>query len=194
MAIKTKPSLPPRLEAVMVLLCRGTQLNKTQAVKLPYLVDVLATRLLGKPITEGQHEAWDHGVVTRQAWRHLDQCESGHSVFRLKAVQHSEEKRVELLPAASGLDGRLSAAERAIVDYVRETYGSVPAGELGKMTKVMNPEIDRWGDNLRADLGPNAYDRMTPEYQEMARRIAWVTDEELRRHSVPVVNLEDAIA
>jgi uncharacterized phage-associated protein len=194
MAIKTKPSLPPRLEAVMVLLCRGAKLNKTQAVKLPYLVDVLATRHLGRPITEGQHEAWDYGVVTKQAWRHLDQCESGDSVFRLKAVQHSEEKRVELLPAASGLDGRLTAAERAIVNYVRETYGSVPASELGKMTKVMNPEVDRWGGNLRADIGPNAYDRMAPEYQEMAKRTASITDEELRRHSVLVVNLEDAIA
>ncbi|HEV3460033.1 MAG TPA: hypothetical protein VHG32_26095, partial [Thermoanaerobaculia bacterium] len=104
MAIKTKHSLPRRLEAVMVRLCRGVRLNKTQAVKLPYLVDVLATRHLGKAITEGRHEAWDHGVVTKQAWRHLDRCETGDSVFRLKTVRHSEEKRVELLPAAKGLD------------------------------------------------------------------------------------------
>lgn len=194
MAIKTKPSLPPRLEAVMVRLCRGAKLNKTQAVKLPYLVDVLATHHLGRPITEGRHEAWDYGVVTKQAWRHLDRCESGDSVFRLKAVQHSEEKRVELLPAARGLAGRLTAAERAIVDYVRDTYGSVPASELGKMTKVMNPEIDCWGGNLRADTGLDAYDRMAPQYQEMAKRVASITDEELRRHSVVVVNLEDAIA
>ena len=194
MAIKTKPSLPPRLEAVMVRLCRGVKINKTQAVKLPYLVDVLATHHLGRPITEGQHEAWDYGVVTKQAWRHLDRCESGDSVFRLKAVQHSEEKRVELLPAAKGLDNRLTPPERAIVDFVRETYGSVPASELGKMTKVMNPEIDCWGGSLRADTGLDAYDRMAPEYQEMAKRVASITDEELRRHSKAVVNLEDAVA
>jgi uncharacterized phage-associated protein len=194
MAIKPNPGLPPRLEAVMVRLCRGVKLNKTQAVKLPYLVDVLATRHLGRPITEGQHEAWDYGVVTKQAWRHLDQCESGDSVFRLKPVQHSEEKRVEVLPAARGLDDRLTDAERAIVDYVRDTYGSIPAGDLGKMTKVMNPEIGSWGRNIRADTGVNAYDRMTPEYQEMAKRVAGITDEDLRRNSVLVVNLEDAIA
>ncbi|HEV3460384.1 MAG TPA: hypothetical protein VHG32_27895, partial [Thermoanaerobaculia bacterium] len=88
----------------------------------------------------------------------------------------------------------LSDAELAIVDYVRETYGSVPAGELGKMTKVMNPEIDCWGGNLRADTGLDAYDRMTAEYQEMAKRAASITDEELRRHSLLVVNLEDAVA
>lgn len=191
---KTKPSLPPRLEAVMVRLCRGVRLNKTQAVKLPYLVDVVAMHHLGKPITEGRHEAWDYGVVTREAWRHLDQCEAGESVFRLKAVQHSEEKRVEVLPATGRLDDRLTDGERAIVDFVRDTYGSMPAAELGRMTKIMNPEVDCWGGNLRADTGSNAYDRMTPEYQEMARRVASITDEELRRHSVVVVNVEDAIA
>jgi uncharacterized phage-associated protein len=178
----------------MVRLCRGSRLNKTQAVKLPYLVDVLATHLLGKAITEGRHEAWDYGVVTKQAWHHLDRCDSGESVFRLKAVQHSEEKRVELLPAARGLDDRLTKAERAIVDQVRETFGSVPATELGKMTKFMNPEIGSWGGSLRADTGDDAYERMTPEYQEMAARVASITDEELRRQSFVVVNLEDAIA
>lgn len=194
MAIKTHPSLPPRLEAVMVRLCLHGKLNKTQAVKLPYLVDVIATRHLGRPITEGQHEAWGYGVVTKQAWRHLDRCGSGDSVFRLKAVPHSEEQRVELLPDASGLDDLLTDEERAIVDYVRDTYGSVPATDLGKMTKIMNPEISRWGANLRADTGPDAYARMSPEYQEMAKRAASISDGDLRRNSVPVEDLEDAIA
>ena len=88
--------LPPRLEAVMIRLCRGANLNKTQAVKLPYLVDVVATHVLGMPITEGSHQAWDHGVVTSQAWRHLDKCGHTSYPFSVEPVPFSEEQRIRV--------------------------------------------------------------------------------------------------
>jgi uncharacterized phage-associated protein len=36
---------------------------------VPYLVDVVASHLLGHRITEGTHETWDYGVVTREVYR-----------------------------------------------------------------------------------------------------------------------------
>ncbi len=47
------PTLDPKLKAVLARLCekRGS-LFKTQAVKLPYLVDVVATHVLGESITQ----------------------------------------------------------------------------------------------------------------------------------------------
>jgi uncharacterized phage-associated protein len=198
MAIRTQPPLPRRLEAVMARLCYGVKLNKTQAVKLPYLVDVLATHHLGRPITEGRHEAWDHGVVTKQAWKHLDKCDPTYSAFRLRPLPNSEETRVTIAAAtAKSLAAQLTDDELAIVDYVRDTFGSIPAGELGRVTKLMNPEIPRWGGtgaNLPADTSADAYERSTPEYLAMARRAAALTDDDLLNNSVLVLRLEDAIA
>jgi uncharacterized phage-associated protein len=189
---REKEHLPPRLEAVMIRLCRGADLNKTQAVKLPYLVDVIATHVLGTPITEGFHQAWDHGVVTSQAWRHLDRCELTSSPFRVEPVPFSEEQRIRL--AEGVLDRELTPAQQAIVDFVVQEFAAIPAGELGLMTKLMNPSIATWGINHRADTGEDAYERMSAEYQEMARRASSLTLDSLRRSSIAITSIEDVIA
>jgi hypothetical protein len=189
---REKEHLPPRLEAVMIRLCRGADLNKTQAVKLPYLVDVIATHVLGTTITEGSHQAWDHGVVTSQAWRHLGRCEQTSSPFRVEPVPFSEEQRIRL--AEGVLDGELTPAQQAIVDFVVQEFAAIPAGELGLMTKLMNPSIATWGINHRADTGEDAYERMSAEYQEMARRASSLTLDSLRRSSIALTSIEDVIA
>ncbi len=183
-------TLPPKLGAVLLRLVESGRLNKTQAVKLPYLVDVVAQRILGRPITEGHHQAWDHGVVTAEAWRHLDRADES-SPFRLEPVPWSEEKRVKL--ARSSQAGGLTDEERQVVDAVAAEFAETPAGELGRMTKRMNPQIASWGRNIAADTGPDAYDRMSPEYQEMAEVAGQWTLDRLRRESRPV-SIEEAIA
>jgi hypothetical protein len=50
------------------------------------------------------------------------------------------------------------------------------------------------GSNRAADLEADAYDRMSEGYQEMAKQVASLTLEELRRTSVPVLDIEDAVA
>ena len=149
--------LPPKLEAVLVRIAqRCERLNNTRAAKLPYLVDVVANHVLGEPITEGSHQTWEHGVVTAEAWRHLDRAGSGH-LFRVDPVPWSEEKR----------GSALSPEEEAIVDAVLAEYGNISATDLGLVTKRMNPRIPSWGANHRADIGEDAYDRLSWEYQEM---------------------------
>ncbi len=64
MMVRSETRLDLKTEAVLARLCeRLGFLNKTQAVKLPYLVDVMAKHLLGRRLAETRFEAWDQGVV-----------------------------------------------------------------------------------------------------------------------------------
>jgi hypothetical protein len=184
--------LPPKLEAVMLRLCSSAELNKTQAVKLPYLVDVVANHVLGRAITEGQHEAWQYGVVTSEAWRFLDVCDGDPGLFVLEPVPFSEEKRV--LPASEEPVDTLSPEEQRIVDFVAEEFASIQAGQLGLVTKLMNPAITSWGANGKADLGEDAYERMSADYQEMASDVMYLGLDSLRRNSRRISGAEEALA
>lgn len=186
------PSVPPKLEAVLIRLVKSGKLNVTQAVKLPYLVDVVAEHVLGRPITEGTHQAWKFGVVTVEAWRHLDKAGGGSSAFSVEPVRWSEEKRVKVAEDAQA--SGLTPEEEQVVDAVVADFGKVWATDLGNMTKRMNPHIRSWGSNQRADTGPDAYDRMSREYQEMAEAAASWTLDRLRSSSEPVADIEEAIA
>lgn len=183
--------LQPKLEAVLIRLGKGARLNVTQAVKLPYLVDVIAMHFLERPITEGNHQAWEHGVVTSEAWHYLDKIKES-SVFHLEPVRWSEEKSVVI--DAEEPPGELTPEEQRIVDFVVGEFGGLKASELGRMTKFMNPDIRSWGSNHMASLGPDAYDRMSADYQEMAERASSITLDQLRRLSTPVDDIEDALA
>lgn len=188
---KSKPNdLPPKLKAVLIRLGKARQLNVTQAVKLPYLVDVVSMHVLGRRITEGHHKAWDHGVVTREVWHYLTKCENSE-VFHLEAVPLSEETRVVIdVDETRGL----TPEEEAVVDFVaRELV--LKAGELGRLTKFMNPSIPSWGTrDYAASIEADAYERLSPEYREMAEQVASLTLDQLRRTSIPVEDIEDAVA
>src|SRR4051812_44426009 len=91
--------LPPKLEAVLIRLAKIGPINMTHAVKLPYLVDVVANHVLGKPITEGHHEAWKWGVVTSEAWRYLSDADKDPGAsFQVESVPFAEEKRITVNP------------------------------------------------------------------------------------------------
>jgi uncharacterized phage-associated protein len=189
---KSNQKLPPKLEAVVVRLGKAASLNVTQAVKLPYLVDVAAMRALGHRITEGTHQAWDHGVVTKEVWHFLDKCEDS-PLFHLEAVRWSEEKRVVI--DAEEPASALAPEEQQVVDFVAREFAAIRAGSLGRMTKLMNPGISTWGkSNYTADLGPEACDRMSADYLRMADQAASVTLDQLRSASSPVYDIEDAVA
>lgn len=191
--MRATDQLPPKLEAVLIRIGKAAPLNMTRAVKLPYLVDVVANHVLGHPITEGTHQAWEYGVVTAEAWRYLDTCRDYDSpVFHLEPVQWSEEKRV-VVTAEEPADG-LTPEEQAIVDFVVHEYALLNAGALGRLTKLMNPEISNWGSNRAADAGPDAVERLSSDYQEMAERVSHVTLDQLRRDSTPLGDTEEAIA
>lgn len=182
--------LPPKLKAVLLRLGKAASLNTTQAVKLPYLVDVVANNVLGRRITEGTHEAWQYGVVTAEVWHYLEHAES--PVLHMEPVPFSEEKR--LVIDADPAPDELTLDEQRIVDFVAEEFSTVRAMELGKITKFMNPEIPSWGSNRAPGLGEDAYDRMNQDYLDMAEQVASLTLDRLRRESETVEDIEDVIA
>src|SRR6185295_1021644 len=188
---KSPGELPPKLLAVFIRLGRSVNLNVTQAVKLPYLVDVVATHFLGAPITEGTHQGWDKGVVTSQVWHYLTKCEEP-SVFHLEPVPWSEERRVVIHAETDGVE--LTPEQEQVIDIVVKLYSGMSASELGRLTKFMNPEISAWGSNREASLKSDAYDRMSEEYQAMAKMASLVTLDQLKEDWEPVMSIEDAVA
>jgi uncharacterized phage-associated protein len=187
----TTPPLPPKLEAVLIRLGKAASLNVTQAVKLPYIVDVVAKHVLGEPITEGHHEAWDKGVVTSEVWHHLTKREDS-PVFHLEPVPWSEERK--LVIDAEGETPPLTPEQEQIVDFVAREFGGVRAVDLGRLTKLMNPAISTWGSNRRADVGEDAFERLSDDYQAMAEAVAALSLDELRRDYEVVEEIEDALA
>lgn len=185
-------ALPPKLEAVLVRLGTATSLNVTQAVKLPYLVDVVANHLLGGPITEGHHEAWDNGVVTSEVWHYLKKCDDS-PVFHLEPVLYSEERRL-VIDSADVAEVVLTEQEEQVVALVAREFGKVRAVDLGRMTKLMNPEISSWGTNKPARTNEDAFERLSDDYQAMAEAVSALTLERLRRAYEVVEDIEDALA
>ena len=70
---REKQGMSPRFRAVLARLCeRLGPMYKTQAVKLPYLVDVISNNLLGHVVAGGTYQAWEHGVVAREVYRFIE--------------------------------------------------------------------------------------------------------------------------
>jgi hypothetical protein len=159
-AINRDAGFSPRLEAVVARLCKKLgSLYKTQAVKLPYLVDVIAVKELGRRITEAKFEAWKQGVVARDAWIGVTYPREG-GIFQVDRPDYDEGWTIRLAgePAVP-----LSPEELGIVDFVAERYGSMTAQDLGTLTKALNPEIprERWGSNAQPALNDDAYARLS---------------------------------
>jgi uncharacterized phage-associated protein len=173
-----KNALPAKLQAVLATLCRILgPLTKTKAVKLPYLVDVLAYHVLGRAITEGTHQTWEHGVVTREVYQAMSRRAVGHT-FRLRKHHYSESGvLLELADQSTDLD----PDEEVVVQDVAERFGRLDAESLGALTKSLNVHLDRevWGKNHLAAVGEDAYLRMSSESQALHRLL-------------PTLDLDDA--
>lgn len=188
-----KDSYNEKLVLVLERICErlGT-VNKTQAVKLPYLADATAMRVLGRPITDAAYETWQHGVVCRPLYELLTNspCDGPFSV---EARPYIEDEYVVSLAHASNTANGLQEAEQAIVDHVVDEFGDMTATDLGVLTKRMNPAIPQsaWGRRQGADVSENAYERLLPAYQEMVDQMQTISLQELREKSVIVDDPRD---
>lgn len=167
-----RPSqLPPKLEAVLVRLCENLgPITKTRAVKLPYLVDVLAHRLLGRSITEATYQTWDYGVVANEAYHYFTHGDP-RGAFTVKPHPFSESGQQIRVGAADA--GCLDDVERQIVDAVANAYGAMDAVSLGQLTKSMNSDLDveAWGSNHPAAVDDDAYARMSSAWADLFERL-----------------------
>jgi uncharacterized phage-associated protein len=177
-----EPYLSPKLEAVLARLCErlGT-MTKTKAVKLPYLVDVVASQEIGHRITEGNHQTWDYGVVTREVFSFITHNRSAQGLFSIEPHDYSEGGQRIRLRAQNSVP--LSREEEAIVDAVADRYGRLDAESLGKLTKRINTHLDpeAWGSNHMAAVDEDAYARLAAGWQAFCELLPELdfTDESL---------------
>jgi len=167
-----------KLEAVLGRLCGQCDgLLLTQAVKLPYLVDVVAQRVLGKQIIGATYEAWNLGVVTKEAWIMLK-----HEPPPFLAVTVHAYSETGLMIQLSGSAPNLSSQQEVeVVDAVAQTYGRASASVLGDLTKRMNPQISKWGSNERAATDYEAYQHLSDGWGRLA--LFGLTDADLDNRS-----------
>ncbi len=179
-------TLEPKLEAVVARLCEKLgPLYTTKAVKLPYLVDVVAQHALGRRVTGGTHETWRFGVVTREVYRFAKHGSHEIGIFTVEEEPFTEGTLLKCkgLPRAE-----LTADEREIVDFVAEEYGSLDTNTLGEMTKALNTEIppEEWGSNHAARVDEDAYVRLGSGWQEFARRLPYLDLDDRSLWSEPI--------
>ncbi len=158
---ETTPRLSPKLEAVLVRLCQKLgPLSKTKAVKLPYLVDVVARHYLGRPVSDATYQTWEHGVVGRELYAFTTYGEPGVR-FSFREHPYSESGRlIEVKDPPTEVP--LGTEELQIVDAVADSYGSLDAARLGLLTKSLNTHLGdkAWGSNHRAEMGEDAFARL----------------------------------
>ncbi len=162
----------PKLEAVLARLCESLgPITKTRAVKLPYLVDVVAQHVLGREIAGGTYQTWDYGVVTREVFAFI-QHSGGDECLAVEEHRYSE-GGLQIRRKAEP-QGELTDQEKEVVDYVAAAYGGLDAGRLGALTKSLNPHLrpDDWGSNQTPELGEDAYARLSDGWQAFFAQLA----------------------
>ncbi len=184
--ISTSGGLNPKLRAVLARLCqRLGPLFSTQAVKLPYLVDVVASQVLGQPIANGTYQTWEHGVVTREVFRFIRHGAQDEGVFCVEPHQYSESGKRISLAAEVDFGSALSPEELAVIDFVADEYGHVAPEQLGYLTKRLNTEMppQAWGTNQSAAINQDTFLRLSPEWQSLCQRIGEANLEDRSRWS-----------
>lgn len=179
------PTLDQELEAVLARLCdRLGSLCKTQAVKLPYIVDVVAMHVLGRPITKATHQAWMNGVVTKEAYAFVTH-HGDDGVFHVSAGGPPVGTRLHLIGKA---DASLSEEELAVIDFVADEFGHLTFQHLGLLTKRMNTHLSvhEWGANAPVAMGEDAYERLSWGWQHVCALISKADLEDQSQWSEPI--------
>jgi uncharacterized phage-associated protein len=161
---------------------------KTQAVKLPYLVDVIAKNTLGHLIADGTYQAWEHGVVTKEVYSFVERAISGDELFSVEKHDYSESgKRISLATKKPSYND-LTLDELAVIDTVADLYGEVPPEDLGYLTKQINTQIhpDSWGKNGTASVGEEAFFRLGAGWQSLCSRISVEDLDDRSQWSAPI--------
>lgn len=182
-------TVSPQLEATLARLChRLGGMSMTKAVKLPYLVDVISRKELGYQIANATYQCWRNGVVSVEVYKDIEYTPS----FRVIEEQYTERsRRIELVSSHY----RLKTTDSDLVDYVAEKFGKINQEEIGLLTKRMNTHIpaDKWGSNAQAELGDDAYYRLSEQWQGTCRRLAGVDFTKLDKSSRELKSAADLL-
>lgn len=194
---KRRPILDPKMEAVLARLIaesEGEELFKTQAVKLPYLVDVVASQILGQRITQGRYEAWDHGVVATEVYDLITDARHGGEALEGTPFEVAEPAGYEdrqIVHLGDGAPDRLTADEEEIVDFVALQYARLDSSTLGLLTKKMNGHVRSWPSSKPVRLHEAAYEHLPIKWGEVDLEIAHRRLEQIEREPERLVSGDD---
>jgi hypothetical protein len=181
--------LNPKLEGVLVRLCQKLgPMTITRAVKIPYLVDVLANHYLGRSITDSTHETWDYGVVTKEVWSYI---QSGGDIYgTFDVTEHNFSEGGKQIAFVGEPDEDLNSEEEAVVDLAANIFGHIDAASLGKLTKSLNTHFDArvWGNNHRASVDEDAYARLSESYQAFCGKLPYLDFSNEKDWGDPIVD------
>lgn len=176
---RRRPILDPKMEAVLARLVAESPngvLAKTQAVKLPYLVDVVATHALGQPITSGRYSPWAHGVVATEVYDLITSARYGGeplegTPFAVEEPMGFEDRQTLVLQG--DVPDLLTEEEAEVVDFVAIQFGGLDASRLGRLTKQMNSHVKTWPSPGKAvRLNEPAYEVLPVGFDEVDAEIA----------------------
>lgn len=176
---RRRPVLDPKMEAVLARLIVESpngELAKTQAVKLPYLVDVVAQHVLGHRITSGHYAPWAHGVVATEVYDLITSARYGGEPlagmpFEVYEPPGFEDRQTVTL--AGEAPDLLTEEEAEVVAFVAIQYARLDASRMGQLTKQMNPHIANWpspGKPVR--INEPAYEALPVGFDEVDAEIA----------------------
>lgn len=169
------------LEAVVAHLCKRLgRLSTTQAVKFPYLIDIIAKHHLGTTVCRASYEAWGHGVVAREVYY-------GVNSSKLLTVAETKKGTGKVIRCDKESQ-ELPAEVMEIIDYVADQYGGMPIKELGLLTKRLNPHVKKWGLNASISVSEDQYVRLAPNWQAMCRRIEKMDFNAMERDAEPALS------
>lgn len=176
---RRRPVLDPKSEAVLARLISESpngELAKTQAVKLPYLVDVVAQHVLGRRLTAGRYAPWEHGVVATEVYDLITSGRYGGeplegTPFEVYEPPGFEDRQTVTLTAA--VPDLLTEEESDVVDFVAIQYGRMDTAKLGKLTKAMNPHVKSWPSPGKAvQVNEPAYEALPIGFDDVDTEIA----------------------
>jgi hypothetical protein len=108
---------------------RGT-LNHTRLLKLAYLADLSARRLLGRPITAFEYYFHHHGPFDSSLYGALGELKQA-GLADERTEYYSDRKYEQRVTWTGGTrPAAFTAAEREILDYVTRTYAQMPLDQL----------------------------------------------------------------
>lgn len=176
---RRRPVLDPKMEAVLARLVAESpngELAKTQAVKLPYIVDVVAHHVLGHRVTSGRFQPWAHGVVATEVYDLITSARYGGEPLEGTPFEVYEPPGFEdrqTIRLADDVPDFLTEDEAEVVDFVAVQYARLDASSLGQLTKQMNPHIKSWPSPGKAvRLNEPAYEELPVAFGEVDAEIA----------------------
>jgi uncharacterized phage-associated protein len=122
-------------------------LGITKALKLLYLIDEMAVREIGTPVTWLEYKVWEMGPVAVDIYNEIKHLEHSplSSYINIEIKQAFDYESTIIVPAKEFDDSEFNDYEIDLLDRVIEKYGSFSAK---KLIDILHQEGTLWHKNV----------------------------------------------